>query len=536
MRLFKKKDVATNEFNQIVVGNSLTKEAWKRLRKNKMAVFGIVVVIIYAILAASASILPIYPYDEIVLDHQNLRPSLTKTSGELMLEQKMKDLYFNAWRSGQLVVGEENDAKINQWIADGKTNKVWDLLYKSGEEAREAGTFTFSSSDQKALDRILNKIDTEILVTVDKVYYTNENGKKINLGKADYDTVRSVYASWIGVDPTLLDSTVNKELTAQIKNNVKAELTNGSAEVTNEEIDAQTAIQMEEMSEKEYKELARENIYGKIEAQAKKDIEKNLKKQVEAKTVTLPIKGEFKDTDTISAKIEANMKHERRYYLGTDNLGRDLPSRIIYGGQVSIAIGLIGTITSVIIGIFVGAIAGYKGGKVDYYLMRLVDIMYGLPYMLLVIICMAIFGRKISNLFFALALVSWLTIARMVRGQIMSLKNQEYVEAARSMGASTMHIIFRHMVPNSLSVIIVYSTIRIPAFIMQESFLSFLGLGVSAPFASWGSLIGDSVASMTLYPWKLLCPSIVMIIFLFSMNFLGDGLRDAFDPQSKNQL
>ena len=178
----------------------------------------------------------------------------------------------------------------------------------------------------------------------------------------------------------------------------------------------------------------------------------------------------------------------------------------------------------------------YLGGKVDYYLMRFVDIMYGLPYMLLVIICMAIFGRQIVNLFFALALVSWLTIARMVRGQIMSLKNQEYVEAARSMGAGTMHIIFKHMIPNSLSIIIVYSTIRIPAFIMQESFLSFLGLGVQAPYASWGSLIGDAVSSMALYPYKLIIPSIVMVIFLFSMNFLGDGLRDAFDPQTKNQL
>jgi ABC-type dipeptide/oligopeptide/nickel transport systems, permease components len=196
----------------------------------------------------------------------------------------------------------------------------------------------------------------------------------------------------------------------------------------------------------------------------------------------------------------------------------------------------VGTITSVLIGILVGAIAGYKGGKVDYYLMRFVDIMYGLPYMLLVIICMAIFGRQIFNLFFALALVSWLTIARMVRGQIMSLKNQEYVEAARSMGASTFRIITKHMIPNSLSVIIVYSTIRIPAFIMQESFLSFLGLGVQAPLASWGSLIGNGVPSMTLYPWKLLAPSIVMCLFLFAMNFFGDGLRDAFDPQSKNQL
>jgi oligopeptide transport system permease protein len=211
-------------------------------------------------------------------------------------------------------------------------------------------------------------------------------------------------------------------------------------------------------------------------------------------------------------------------------------SRIIYGGQVSIAIGFIGTITSVLIGIVVGAFAGYLGGKVDYILMRIVDVIYGLPYMLLVIIMMAIFGRNILNLFFALAIVSWLTVARMVRGQIISLKNSEFVEAARSMGASTRRIIFRHLVPNSLSVIIVFSTLRIPAFIMMESFLSFLGLGVQAPYASWGALVGDAVEGMSLYPWRLFFPALAMTLFLFAMNFLGDGLRDAFDPQSKNQL
>ena len=194
------------------------------------------------------------------------------------------------------------------------------------------------------------------------------------------------------------------------------------------------------------------------------------------------------------------------------------------------------TLTSVLIGIILGAVAGYVGGKVDYILMRIVDIMYGLPYMLLVIIFMAIFGRNILNLFGALALVSWLTIARMVRGQVMSLKNSEYVEAARSMGGSTARIILKHMIPNSLSVIIVYSTLRVPAFIMQESFHYFLGLGVQAPFASWGSLVGDAVDGMTLYPWRLIFPAIAMTLFLFAMNFFGDGLRDAFDPQSKNEL
>jgi oligopeptide transport system permease protein len=211
-------------------------------------------------------------------------------------------------------------------------------------------------------------------------------------------------------------------------------------------------------------------------------------------------------------------------------------ARIIYGGQISIAIGLIGTVTSVLIGILVGALAGYIGGKTDYLIMRFVDVMYGLPYMLLVIILMAIFGRNIFNLFLALSLVSWLVVARVVRGQIISLKNSEFVEAARSMGASTWRIVLRHLIPNTIGIIIVFATLRVPQFIMQESFLSFLGLGISAPFASWGSLVSDAVERLSTSPWQLFFPALAMTVFLFAMNFLGDGLRDAFDPHSKNRL
>jgi oligopeptide transport system permease protein len=228
--------------------------------------------------------------------------------------------------------------------------------------------------------------------------------------------------------------------------------------------------------------------------------------------------------------------HQRYYLLGTDSLGRDLLARIIYGGQVSIAIGLIGSITSVLIGTSIGAIAGYMGGKIDYLITRVIDIMYSLPYMMLVIILMALFGRGILNLFFALAFVSWLTVARVVRGQIISLENSEFVEAARSIGAGNFRIIFKHLVPNTLGIIIVFTTLRIPSFIMMEAFLSFLGLGVQAPFASWGSLIQESVDGMDLYPWNLFFPAIIMVLFLFAMNFLGDGLRDALDPQLKNKL
>ena len=227
---------------------------------------------------------------------------------------------------------------------------------------------------------------------------------------------------------------------------------------------------------------------------------------------------------------------QRHYLLGTDSLGRDMLSRTVYGGRISIAIGLIGTITALIIGILVGAIAGFTGGWLDNILMRFVDILYGLPYMLIVIIMMAIMGRNIAILFIAIALVSWLTIARVVRGQVISLKSSEYVQAAITMGASPMHIIIRHLLPNTLGIIIAYATLSLPEFIMSESFLSFLGLGFSAPLASWGSLVSDGVKGMELYPWILLVPAVVMTVFLFAMNFLGDGVRDAFDPQSKNRV
>jgi oligopeptide transport system permease protein len=256
------------------------------------------------------------------------------------------------------------------------------------------------------------------------------------------------------------------------------------------------------------------------------DQEREKLSELKARTAT--------ETRKISGKVVK--VHDRRYILGTDSLGRDLLARIIYGGQVSIAIGVIGTITSVFIGIIIGALAGYLGGRVDYIITRIIDVMYGLPYMMLVIILMALFGRNILNLFFALAIVSWLTVARVVRGQIISLKNSEFVEAARSIGSSTGRIVFRHLVPNTLGVIVVFSTLSIPSFIMLESFLSFLGLGVQAPFASWGSLVSDGVEGMNLYPWRLFFPAIVMVVFLFAMNFLGDGLRDALDPKSKNKL
>lgn len=279
-------------------------------------------------------------------------------------------------------------------------------------------------------------------------------------------------------------------------------------------------------------------IYGKAEQGLLLQAEREGRTQLNATEVA--------ELETLAARLASEEKellsgeivkvHQRRYLLGTDSLGRDLLSRITYGGQVSILIGLIGAIVSVVIGVIMGSLAGYIGGRLDSFIMRVVDIMYSLPYMLLVIIFMATFGKSISNLFFALAIVSWLTVCRVVRGQIISLKHSEFVEAARASGAGPWRIMMRHLVPNTAGVIVVYTTLRVPTFIILEAFLSFLGLGVQAPFSSWGVLIEEGVTAMITYPWLLWFPAIAMSIFMFSMNFFGDGLRDALDPQSKNKL
>ena len=354
------KNEMVNELNQPVKGISLWKDAWRRLRKNKMAMGGMVIMIIYAVLSLSAGILPIYSYKQQVLEHQYLPPS-SKSAGELMIEKKVELLTAFAERQ----------------------------------------------------ERELNTVELEEI----------------------------------------------EELKERVATETKVLLTGEEVRV-----------------------------------------------------------------------------HDRVYRLGTDELGRDLLARIIYGGQVSIMIGLVGALASMLIGVVLGALSGYLGGTFDSLMMRFVDIMYSLPYMLLVIIMMAVFGKNILNLFFALAVVSWLTVCRVVRGQIISLKNSEFVEAARASGAGTWRIVLRHLIPNTMSVIVVYTTLRVPAFIMLEAFLSFLGLGVQAPFASWGVLIHDGVYAMTTYPWMLWFPAIAMTLFLFSMNFFGDGLRDALDPQSKNKL
>jgi oligopeptide transport system permease protein len=221
------------------------------------------------------------------------------------------------------------------------------------------------------------------------------------------------------------------------------------------------------------------------------------------------------------------------HWFGTDSLGRDLFTRTLHGGRISLLVGVVATLVSLLIGVSWGAVAGYFGGRVDQIMMRIVDILYALPFMFFVILLMVLFGRHLVLIFVAIGAINWLDMARIVRGQTLSLRQKEFIEAARVSGVRPLGIIRRHIVPNLLGVVAVYVTLTIPQVILVESFLSFLGLGVQEPATSWGALVNDGAREMESTPWALIFPAVFLALTLFCFNFIGDGLRDALDPKDR---
>ena len=224
---------------------------------------------------------------------------------------------------------------------------------------------------------------------------------------------------------------------------------------------------------------------------------------------------------------------QNMHWFGTDELGRDLLARTLQGGRVSLEVGLLGTLVSGLIGVAYGATAGYLGGRVDAVMMRIVDMMYAIPYMLIAILMMTLFGRAFYLVVLTISAFSWLDMARVVRGQTLSLRSREFIDAARAIGVSSRSIIARHIVPNLFGVVVVYASVTVPNIVLTESVLSFLGLGVQEPMTSWGVLIQDGAQKLDSMPWLLLCPAVMLCITLYSVNFVGDGLRDAFDPKDR---
>jgi oligopeptide transport system permease protein len=242
----------------------------------------------------------------------------------------------------------------------------------------------------------------------------------------------------------------------------------------------------------------------------------------------------LRDQDDINwDMIQSAPDFAQGYFFGTDSNGRDLFVRTLYGGQVSLTVGIVSTMVSLVIGTLYGATAGFVGGKVDGAMMRFVDMLYSIPFIFFVILLTVFFGRKFVLIYVAIGAVNWLDMARIVRGQTLSIKRKEYIEAAHASGVSTWRIITRHIIPNCLGPVVVYMTLTVPVVILTESFISFLGMGVQEPQSSWGTLVAEGADNLEIAPWQVFGPGAVLAVTLLALNFVGDGLRDALDPKDR---
>lgn len=249
--------------------------------------------------------------------------------------------------------------------------------------------------------------------------------------------------------------------------------------------------------------------------------------------IAAPLLSPFNYADTDWGMMSSPPDSPSGHYFGTDSSGRDLLVRVAIGGRISLMVGIAAALIAVVVGTLYGAMSGYLGGKVDSVMMRVLEILNSFPFMFFVILLVTFFGQNILLIFVAIGMVSWLDMARIVRGQTLSLKRKEFIEAALVCGVSARGIVLRHIVPNVLGVVVVYASLLVPSMILFESFLSFLGLGTQEPLSSWGALLNDGANSMEVSPWLLLFPAFFLVVTLFCFNFIGDGLRDALDPKDR---
>ncbi|WP_027009951.1 oligopeptide ABC transporter permease OppC [Conchiformibius kuhniae] len=254
---------------------------------------------------------------------------------------------------------------------------------------------------------------------------------------------------------------------------------------------------------------------------------------ITAWVIIVPMIAPFEYSHTDWGNMQAAPSVDNKHYFGTDNLGRDLLTRVSIGGRISLMVGVAGALVAVLIGTVYGAVSGYMGGKTDMLMMRFLEILNAFPFMFFVILLVTLFGRNLVFIFVAIGMVSWLDVARIVRGQTLGLKRKEFIEAAHVCGVSKRNIVLRHIVPNVLGVVVVYASLLVPGMILFESFLSFLGLGVQEPMTSWGAMLQEGAQSMQVAWWQLAVPTVFLVTTLFCFNFIGDGLRDALDPKDR---